>query len=134
MNFYRSECWGEDQIEYYYSYHEEGSDHKIGQIKAEHSVECGKKCMENPYCRFWTYYVHDDGGSKPGDCAFFWTEVGLHKMKNLKANSGKQLCLGIHVFGDEHNKLVKEMASHTRWLNKGEVRNEINKKMLQESR
>ena len=88
-------------------------------------MECGQKCMENPYCRFWTYYLHDDAAA--GDCVFFWTDVGMHKMKNLKANSGKQLCLGINVFGDEHNKLVKDMAYHTKWLNKGKVSDEINK-------
>ena len=122
--FYRPECWGEDQIEYYYSYHEKSNVGSIGYINAAHTVECGKKCAENPYCRFWTYYAYEDVGSQLGKCNFYWTDVGLHKRKNIKANSGKQLCLGIHVFGDEHNKLVKEMAYHTRWLNKGQVRDD----------
>ena len=111
------ECWGEDQLEYGYAYDtprpykDHTKDVYIDGVDS--AVECGEICMRDKVCRYWTYHLPTK------TCFYYWTNFG--KIKNKDTISGRQLCLGINIFGDENNRLVKKMTEHTKWLEKGKI-------------
>ena len=113
---YNSECWGEDEMEYGYAYDTPRpymSAPTQNYVYASTAVECGEDCMTTITCRYWTYHLPTQW------CFKYWTNFG--KIKNKDTVSGRQLCQGINIFGDENNRLVKKMAEHTKWLEKGEI-------------